>query len=119
MKNSGRKSSRSGEMTALGYRNENSVNYVTRSPTVLIQLCGLFPLTGESFLHPEPMISWRIWVSFLGSSIDFRRRIELFIISPVRKSKTHTMMRVLKSDLLAGHLLDTLVTRILPCRHLV
>jgi len=29
------------------------------------------------------------------------------------------MMRVLKSDLFAGHLLNTLVTRILPYRHFI
>jgi len=31
---------------------------------------------------PEPMISWRIWMSSLRSSIDFRRRIGLFIVRP-------------------------------------
>jgi len=41
---------------------------------------------------PEPMISWRIWISSLRSSIDFRRRIGLFIIRPtiaVREQNAH------------------------------
>jgi len=41
---------------------------------------------------PEPMISWRIWISSLRSSIDFRRRIGLFIIRPtitLREQNAH------------------------------
>ena len=36
---------------------------------------GLFPPADEDSSSPEPMISWRIWVSSLSSSIDLRRSV--------------------------------------------
>ena len=43
-------------------------------------LRGLFlPTDEESFRGREPMISWRIWVRSLSSSIDLRRSIGFFL----------------------------------------
>jgi len=81
MKNSERRTFRSSELARANWKETQWtvwLGFLRLSSNLWIVSSSRRKLSSS----PEPMISWRIWMSSLRSSIDFRRRIGLFIVRP-------------------------------------